>query len=65
MPILRVEMWAGAGKEVKAKMAKGLTDVMVDSLNCPVQAVTIIFNDVPKDHWVIGGRFCSDTFKDK
>ncbi len=65
MPILRVEMWAGAGKEAKAKIAKGLTDVMVDSLNCPVQAVTIIFNDVPKDHWVIGGRFCSDTFKDK
>ncbi len=65
MPILRVEMWAGAGKEVKAKIAKGLTDVMVDGLNCPVQAVTIIFNDVPKDQWVIGGRLCSDAHRDK
>ncbi len=65
MPIVRVEMWAGADKEVKGKIAKGLTDVMVENLRCPVDAVTILFNEIPKDQWVIGGRFCSDTFRDK
>ena len=65
MPIVRVEMWAGVTSELKRCIAKGITDVMVDSVKCPVEAVTIIFDEVPKDNWVIGGKFCSDTFKDK
>jgi 4-oxalocrotonate tautomerase len=64
MPIVRVEVWAGVGNELKRSIAKGITDVMVDSVKCPVEAVTIIFDEVPKDNWVIGGRFCSDTLKD-
>jgi 4-oxalocrotonate tautomerase len=61
MPIVKVEMWAGADKELKSNLAKGITDVIVNNVKCPVQAVTIIFNEVPKENWVIGGKFCSDS----
>jgi len=61
MPIVKVEMWAGADKELKNNLAKGITDVIVNNVKCPVQAVTIIFNEIPKENWVIGGKFCSDS----
>lgn len=61
MPIVKVDMWAGADKELKNNLAKGITDVIVNNVKCPVQAVTIIFNEVPKENWVIGGKFCSDS----
>lgn len=60
MPIVRVEMWPGADNELKRNLARGITDIIVSNVKCPVQAVTIIFNEVPKDNWVIGGQFCSD-----
>lgn len=61
MPIVKVEMWAGADKELKNNLAKGITDLIVNNVKCPVQAVTIIFNEIPKENWVIGGKFCSDS----
>jgi len=61
MPIVKVEMWAGADKELKNNLAKGITDVIVNNVKCPIQAVTIIFNEIPKENWVIGGKFCSDS----
>jgi 4-oxalocrotonate tautomerase len=64
MPIVRVEVWAGVANDVKRTIAKGITEVMVSSVKCPVDAVTILFDEVPKDNWVIGGQFCSEKFKD-
>ena len=64
MPIVRVEIWSGENNSLKRKLAKDITGVIVDNVKCPPQAVTIIFEEVPKDNWVIGGEFCSDLFKD-
>jgi len=64
MPMIRVAMWSGIDAGLKKNLAKGITDVIVDNVNCPVQAVTIIFDEIPKDNWVIGGQFCSDAFKE-
>lgn len=64
MPIVRVEIWSGENKDLKRNIAKEITDVMVNNVKCPKQAVTIIFDEVPKENWVIGGEFCSDRFKD-
>ena len=60
MPIVKIDMWAGADKDLKSNLAKGITDVIVTNVKCPVQSVTIIFNEVPTENWVIGGKFCSD-----
>jgi 4-oxalocrotonate tautomerase len=64
MPIVHVEIWSGENNLLKRKLAKEITGVIVDNVKCPPQAVTIIFDEVPKDNWVIGGEFCSDLFKD-
>jgi 4-oxalocrotonate tautomerase len=64
MPIVRVELWAGSKPEVKKNLARALTDVVVENVGCPAQAVTIVFNEIPKENWVIGGQLCSDLYKD-
>jgi len=64
MPMVRVAMWSGINAELKKNLAKGITDVIVNNVKCPVQAVTIIFDEIPKENWVIGGQFCSDVFKE-
>ena len=64
MPMIRVAMWSGISAELKINLAKGITDVIVKNVKCPVQAVTIIFDEIPKDNWAIGGEFYSDIYKE-
>lgn len=65
MPLLRVSMWPGRSREQKAKLAKALTDTMVAEAGCPAEAVTIQFEDLPKENWATGGTLHTELFKDK
>ncbi len=64
MPIVRIEIWSGRNQEMKRDLARAITDVMVAAVGCPKEAVTILFEEIPKENWVIGGEFCSDRFRD-
>ncbi len=64
MPLLRVELLPGRSPEAKKKLARELTDVVVENIGCPRSAVTVIFTEVPKGHWVIGGIPCDESHKD-
>ena len=65
MPLLRVSLWTGRTKEQKAKLAKALTDTMVEVAKVPAQAVTIQIEELPKENWATGGQLHSELFKDK
>jgi len=65
MPILRVSLWTGRTKEEKAKLAKALTSAMVKTVGIPAEAVTVQFEELPKENWATGGRLHSELFKDK
>ena len=65
MPILKVSLWTGRTKEQKAELAKALTDTMVQVAKVPAQAVTIQFEEMPKENWATGGQLHSELFKDK
>ena len=65
MPLVRVSMWSGRTKEQKAKLAKALTDTMVEVAKVPAQAVLIQFEDLPKENWATGGQLHSELFKDQ
>jgi 4-oxalocrotonate tautomerase len=64
MPIVRVEMWTGRSTEVKRKMAQEITTVVVKNTGCPPQAVTVLFADVAKDDWAIGGALAGECAPD-
>ena len=61
MPIVRVEMWPGRSKAQKAELAKAITEAMVKIAKTPPEATTIIFDDVAKENWAIGGKLASDS----
>ena len=60
MPILRVSLWSGRTKEQKAELAKALTDTMVKVAKVPPEAVTIMFEELPKDNWASKGILHSE-----
>ncbi len=60
MPILRVSLWSGRTKEQKAELAKVLTDAMVKVAKVPPEAVTVMFEELPKDNWASKGILHSE-----
>ena len=62
MPILRVSLWACKTKDEKAKLAKALTDTMVATTQVPAEAVTIMFEELPKENWATGGQLHTEKF---
>ena len=60
MPIVRVELWKGATKEVKAKLAKAITDDVATIASKRPQNIIVVFTDYEKENWAIGGELASD-----
>ena len=60
MPMVRVEMWSGRTKEQKAELARAITDAVVKIGKTTPEATQIVFQDVPKGDWAIGGVLASD-----
>ncbi|MDN5335609.1 MAG: 4-oxalocrotonate tautomerase [Synergistales bacterium] len=56
MPIVRIELWAGRNTDLNIELAKAITEVVVEKVGCPVEAVTVKIEESPKENWVIGGK---------
>jgi len=63
MPIVRVEMWPGRTREQKAELARLITDVMVKVAGTTPEATTVVFEDVLKENWAVGGVLASESRK--
>lgn len=64
MPVLRVSMWSGKTREEKAALARALTDAMAAAADVPARAVTIQFEELPRENWATGGRLHDELFKE-
>jgi 4-oxalocrotonate tautomerase len=60
MPIVRVEMWKGTSKEVKAKIAKAITEDVATIANKKPQNIVVLFKDYEREDWAVGGELASD-----
>jgi len=59
MPVVVVEMWEGRSIEDKKQLAEGITASFV-KIGTPQQAVQVIFRDVPRCNWALGGKLASE-----
>jgi len=59
MPYVRVEMLAGRSEDQKAAMAKAITDALVDHGSAKPDTVFVVFEDVRKEDWAVGGMLMS------
>lgn len=55
MPFVRISMFPRP-PEVKKALAEELTAVISKHCRIPSESTWIVFDDVPKDHWSMGGK---------
>ena len=60
MPMIKVEMLSGRSAEQKRRLAKALTETFVEICGGEPKAVQIIFADVERSDWAVGGTLCSE-----
>ncbi len=63
MPFIQITLWEGRSADQKAEIAKGITEVVSRVAGVAPNAVTIIFSDVKKSDWSIGGAMASTINK--
>jgi 4-oxalocrotonate tautomerase len=63
MPIVRVEMWPGRTHAQKTELARRITDAMVSVAHTTPEATIVIFHEVAKEDWAVGGVIASDADK--
>jgi 4-oxalocrotonate tautomerase len=59
MPFVRISMFPRP-TDVKKSLAKELTEVIAKHCKVPMDATWIVFEDVEKDHWSMGGKLRSE-----
>jgi 4-oxalocrotonate tautomerase len=61
LPIVNVALYAGRTDQQKADLAKAITTAISETAGVPDSATTIIFQDVEKASWSVGGEMMSEA----
>jgi 4-oxalocrotonate tautomerase len=61
MPIVQIEMLEGRNLDQKREMVKGVTEVLVNTLKCPPEAVHIIIREMKLENVAENGSLFLDT----
>lgn len=56
MPIVKIGLWAGRTTEMKKKLIENVTKTICDTLGCPIEAVIVVLEDIPKENWGQAGK---------
>lgn len=59
MPIVKVEMLPGRSTELKAEIARKITDVLIETAGGSRQHCIVLFEETSADNWAIGGDLVS------
>ena len=61
MPVITVRLWEGRTRRQKAELARRITDAMAEVAGCERDTVRIIFEDVARSDWAVGGRLADEA----
>ena len=61
MPVVRVEMWTGRTQSQKAELARVITEAIVTIAHTTPEATTVVFEDIAKENWAVGGVLASQS----
>lgn len=56
MPYVEITWFTGRTYEVKQEIAKAIIKIISEKAGIPEQAFTVVFHDIPKEDWNIGGK---------
>jgi len=60
MPVVRISTWDGRTREQKAELAEAITRDVSEIAGTPREHVWIIYEDVKKSNWAIGGKLTDE-----
>ena len=55
MPLVQIALYAGRTPDQKEALAKAVTKAISETAGIPDEATTIIFQEVEKHDWAVGG----------
>ncbi|QEA13037.1 4-oxalocrotonate tautomerase [Comamonas flocculans] len=55
MPFVQIHMLEGRTPEQKKAVIEKVTQALVQAVGVPASAVRVLIQEVPKEHWGIGG----------
>jgi 4-oxalocrotonate tautomerase len=56
MPVIHVELWEGRPQAVRDALAADISAAVVKHLEIPPEYLTLIFTEVAKSDWYVGGK---------
>ena len=65
MPIVQITMLQGRSVDQKRKIAKRVTDVMVEEAGARREGIVVTFHEVSKDSYASGGELMIDKATSK
>jgi len=60
MPMVQITMLAGRTADQKRKIAKRITDTLVEEAGARREAIIVAFHEVPKESYASGGELMAD-----
>lgn len=60
MPIITVKMLEGRTTEQKRELVKEVTEAVSKTVNAPKESISIIIEEMPKQHYAKAGILSSD-----
>lgn len=60
MPLAHVYILEGRSDEQKRAVIEKVTQALHEAVDAPKETIRVILQEVPKDHWGIGGRSARD-----
>ena len=60
MPFVSVKMLDGRSSDQKRRLVQAITDAMSDICDAKPEGTMVVIEEVPRDHWAVGGVLISD-----
>ena len=55
MPLVKIDVWAGLGKDTKRKIIQSVSKAISESMSIPIEHIHLVINEAPKDNWGLHG----------
>jgi|YNPBryunderm2012_1023409.scaffolds.fasta_scaffold21231_2 4-oxalocrotonate tautomerase len=61
MPVVEIKLFEGRSVEIKKRIAKEVTEVLVKHLQIPEDAVIVIFEDIKRENFAQAGELAVEV----